>query len=359
MRVPLVHHDGSAFGFDIGSHTLKLAQLQKHGKDIVMIGYGQASFLDDTVIQGIITDPESIAKTVRTLLADPKRMMGKITAKKVICSLPVAKVFIRTILLPVMSAAELAGAVHLEAEQYIPIPISDLYLDFETIEEIPASDGKEAQLNVLMIAAPKAIVNSYVQLFDLLNLEIDSIEVSLDSLTRAMLLGDKSDQATLIMDFGSKTADIAIYEQVLRVTGSIAVGGDDLTAALVKKLGVTPIQANEMKFKFGVGPSGLQPKIVDALAVPLHSVTTEIKKVIKYYQDRSVKQSKVKRVVLSGGSTSMPGMVEYLNAQLGLPIIISNPWSHINTKKVGLPSALNAPVFTTAIGLALRGIKHD
>ena len=229
MRVPLIYAKGSVFGFDIGSRTVKVAQLERHGKAVRVVGYGSANFPPDTIIEGIIADPEVMASTIKPLLAHPSA--GKITGRKVAAALPTAKVFIRTLQLPVMSAADLDQAVRLEAEQYIPIPSADLYLDFEIIEQIPAEEGKEAQVNILMVAAPRAIVNSYIQLFDLLGLEMDSIEPSLSSITRAMLLGGPSDKASLVMDIGSRSADLAIYDRVVRLTGSIAIGGDDHSGA--------------------------------------------------------------------------------------------------------------------------------
>ena len=192
---------------------------------------------------------------------------------------------------------------------------------------MPGADGKEAQLSVLMVAAPRAIVNSYIQLFDILGLEIDSIEASLTSITRAMLLGGASDKATLVIDFGSRSADLAIYDRVVRLTGSITVGGDDLTTTMSKNLGITLDQANEMKYKFGIGKSGLQGKITEALTPQLQQITSEMKKVIKFYADRNDKKPPISTIILSGGSASMPGLGEYLSAQLGLPIQVGNTWA--------------------------------
>ncbi|WP_446893565.1 type IV pilus biogenesis protein PilM, partial [Acinetobacter sp. NS4_7] len=86
---------------------------------------------------------------------------GKITSKRVASALPVAKVFTRVIELPPMNPADLGAAVRLEAEQYIPVPLPDLYIDYEIIE------SKADQIQVLMVAAPRAIVDSYLKLFDL------------------------------------------------------------------------------------------------------------------------------------------------------------------------------------------------
>jgi type IV pilus assembly protein PilM len=357
VRVPLVYHNGPLLGFDLGNRTAKLAQLEKRGKDIAVIGYGSVNFPTDTIIEGIISDPETLAKAIKPLLS--KATGGKLTARKVAASLPVAKSFIRTLLLPTMSSSDLTEAVRLEAEQYVPIPLGDLYLDYEIIEQIPAVDSKPAQLNILMVAAPRAIVNSYIQLFDALGLEIDSLEVSLASITRAMLLGNASSNTSLVADFGSQSTDLAIFDRVIRLTGSVAVGGDAFTATLVKSLGITPDQANEIKYKFGIGKSGLQPKIIEALTPQLKSIVSEMKKVVKYYQDRNDKQPPISQIILSGGSASMPGLAEFLQEQVGLTVVLGNPWSQLQTKHVATPRDIETPMYTTAIGLALREVQRD
>ena len=357
MRVPLVYHDGPIFGFDIGHKSIKLAQVTRHGKVIKVLGYGTCAFPPDTVIEGIIADPEIIAAAVRPVLT--KLAAGRISAHKVAAALPVSKVFVRTIQLPAMSSTDLDQAVKLEAEQYVPVPLADLYLDYQVIEQVAGGEGKEAQVNILMVAAPRAIVDSYIQLFDLLSLEVDSLEVGLAAVTRVMLLGGGSDHGSLVVDFGSHSADMAVYDRVIRLTGTVAIGSDDLTTTLAAKLGITTDQANEIKFKFGIGPSGLQPKIVDALGLQLKAITAEIKKVIKYYEDRNAKDKAITQIILSGGGASMPGLVEYFNTQLKLPIVIGDPWEHMSLGHLSLPPTLAAPVYTTTLGLALREVEHD
>jgi type IV pilus assembly protein PilM len=337
VRVPLVYHNGPLFGFDLGNRTVKLAQLEKHGKKIRVVGYGSVNFASDMIIEGIISDPEALAKALRPLIAKPTA--GKFSSRKVSASLPVAKSFIRTLLLPTMTTADLNEAVKLEA--------------------IPATEDKPAQSNILMVAAPRAIVNSYIQLFDALGLQIDSFEISLASITRAMLLGNTSKNVTLVADFGSRSTDLTIYDRVIRLTGTIAIGGDDFTTTLVNGLGIDAAQANEIKYKFGIGKSGLQPKIIEALSPQLKSITAEMKKVIKYYQDRNEKQGPIAQILLSGGSASMPGLAEYLAEQLGLPVTVGNPWAHLETSHVAVPPTIEAPMYTTAIGLALREVQHD
>jgi Tfp pilus assembly PilM family ATPase len=95
MRIPLVYRDQPIFGFDLGTRTAKLIQLKPSGKTMEVLGYGYGMFPEGTTVEGIIVDPQEIAKTLKPLLKD--MTFGKITSTRVAASLPVAKVFTRVL----------------------------------------------------------------------------------------------------------------------------------------------------------------------------------------------------------------------------------------------------------------------
>ena len=251
-----------------------------------------------------------------------------------------------------MNSNDLAQAVQLEAEQSVPVPITDLYLDYEIVEETAAKAG--SHIDVKLVAAPRAIVDSYIKLFDLLGLEIAGLETSLNAVSRAMISAGQADQTTLLIDFGSVSVDLCIIKQTIRLTGTVAIGGEFITQTLANTLKITLDQATEIKYKFGIGPSGLQAKVVEALAPQLTTLIREIKQILKYYTDRSETKDQVQGVILSGGSASMPGLVDYLTKALGLPIEIGDPWAGLATDSLPAVSRLEAPIYTTAIGAALQ-----
>ncbi|HSX48439.1 MAG TPA: type IV pilus assembly protein PilM [Candidatus Nanoarchaeia archaeon] len=357
MRVPLIYREAPTFGFDIGSRTVKAIQIHSSGRHHRVGGYGYTEFPPDAIVEGIIADPELIAKSVQNLLHKPAA--GHIASRRAIVALPTAKVFIRTLQLPQMTTGDLEQAIRFEAEQYVPVPISDLYIDYEIIGRTPGGKADDhGHTDLLMVAAPRAIVDSYIKLFDALNLELSAIETSLTSIARSFLTSTAAQQTVLMIDFGSRSADAAVLNKVIRLTGSIPVGGDDITRSLVKSLNIKFDQADEIKYKFGIGPSGLQPKIMESLDSTLKTMSAELKKLLKFYQERSENKDPVTQVSISGGTAGMPGLAEYIQKELGLPVTVTNPWAGLNMGHLPAISKVEAPMYATAIGLALRG-DHD
>lgn len=351
MRVPLIYRDAAQFGFDIGTHTVKIVQLEKSGHKTKVKGYGFAYFPREAISEGIIVDPVEMAAAIKPLLH--KLTFGKLSAKRVIAGLPAAKLFTRTLQLPQMNDADLAQAVHYEVEQYVPVPLADLYIDYEVVH---VASGKETSMDVLMMAAPRAIVDSYIKLFDQLGLEIGAVEASMTAVVRALLHAGVAGGSTLVLDIGSISSDLTIYDQYIPLTGSVPIGGEQYTEALVKTLGIKVDQANEIKVKFGLEPSGMHDKVFAALEPHLQTVIKEAKRVVRFYESRGEKEHKVASMVLSGGTALMPGVDNYFHTQMNLPLTVANPWNNLGLHKPPSDHEANAAMYATAIGLALRGL---
>lgn len=344
MRVPLVYKQKPIFGFDLGTRTVKLVQLKPGIRGYQVVGYGYANFPPESIVEGIIVDPEEIAKAVRPLLG--QLSYGKITATRVAAALPVSKVFTRTLSLPHMEDADLAEAVRLEAEQYIPVPITDLYIDHEIIESTPE------HIEVLMVASPRAIVDSYMKLFEIMKFEVAFLESSLESVIRSTTSDLRKDKTTLVADFGSTSIDLTVFDQVIRLTDTIAVGGDDLSGSIMSTFGIPMDKANEIKYKFGLGKSDIQPQIMNSIDKQLQTIVSEMKRVIKYYNEKAGKEREVETVLLSGGSAGLAGLTEYLTNELRMPVTVSNPWRELKLHRVKEISKRDIAIYTTAIGLA-------
>lgn len=353
-KTPVFYRDKPVFGFDLGFDSIKVMQINLQQKTPEITGYGFSSFDHKAMNKGVIVDPEEIARNAYQLISN--NLVGAINTRRVISAVPVARSYNRVLNLPIMPRSELAQAVKLEAEQYIPVPIDELYIDYQ-IGEI-----HEDSMEVLVVAAPRKIIDSYNILYDLLGLELAVMETSINASTRLVMHAENTDVPTLIIDFGSVSTDLSIFDSVLRVTGTVASGGDDITKAIAAKLQVTKQQAHTIKTKYGIDASKKQKEIRDAAKPKLDKLVAEVKKMDRFYQDRGNSNKKVEQVIILGGGANMPGLSDYLTDQIRIPTRMCSPWLNLEFGDLQPPHQLEKTLYATAAGLALakpKDIRDD
>lgn len=343
--------DKPLFGLDIGYSTLKAMQVAVSNKRPTVLGYGVISFDPKITKDSVIVEPQKLATVAREFFA--KHIVGEINTRRVAVSIPTGKVFSRTIKLPKVAENSLEEAVRLEAEQYIPMPISDLYLDYSTITET----DKETEL--LVMAAPRKIVDSYMSLIQLMGLEPVAFDTTISAASRLFVQADEqSDVPTVLIDFGSVSADVTIYDRAMVVTGTVAGGGDIFTRLIAKKLKVNDEEAHLIKIKYGLDLSKRQAAIKEALEPTLQQLTKEVRRMIRYYEERSGSQKKIKQIVTVGGGANLPGLSEYMTDQLRLPTRMCDPWKRLDFAGLQPPHPIEKSMYVTAAGLALLNPKE-
>lgn len=313
-------------------------------------GYGVTSFEAGAIKDGVVVDPETIAKVAYDLFN--KHLIGDITTRCVVVAVPAARTFTRTVTLPKLSQKDQEDAVRLETEQYVPVPLEDLYVDFGIIRKMEKED------ELLVVAVPKKIVDSYVRLTQLLGLEIVALESTISAASRLFVNAERSDVPTVLIDLGSLSSDITIYDKGLVVTGTVPGGGDSFSEAIAKKLGVTKAEAHVIKTKYGLGLSKKQKEINDSLAPILDQMLKEIRRMIRYYEERSGTERKIGQVVTMGGGANMPGLSEHMTNLLRLPVRMCDPWQHLDFHGLQPPNTVEKSMYVTVSGLALTNPKE-
>jgi type IV pilus assembly protein PilM len=340
-----IFEDKPLFGLDIGHDTLRVMQFDKSQADgLHLKGYGSMAFDPSAVEDGVVVKPELIAKAVLDLFH--KGLIGDISTNRVAVSLPASHAFTRIVQLPAMGVKDIADAVLAEAEQYIPAAIDDLYLDYTTLRE------NEEGMEVFLVAMPKKIVDSYLTLTRLMGLEAVLFDTTIGATAQLFSYDKKSNIPSVLIDFGAKNTDITVFNHGLVVTGTVAFGGDDITAVMVRTLGVTPQEAVALKSEYGLSPSAVQKQLHHSLEPSLNQLVKEIRRTVRYYEQRYVKEPPIGQVIVTGGSANMPGLVSYLTEALRLPVRSFDPASHVEFGL--LRPFLNAErtSFVTVAGLA-------
>lgn len=334
-----------AVGLDIGSKTIKIVELSAEGdvyrlKASGIVGYKGMPDQPDNE-----RDMANVADVIKKLYKE-----AKISSREVAISLPEPLVFTRTIKFPLLTDAEIASAVKWEAEQYIPIPVQDAIVQHEILER--REDISPAKVEVLLIAAPKVIVEKYAKIIDMAGLTLAVVESEVMALVRSL---STPDQTVLLIDFGAKSTDIAIAKKgKLFFSRSIPTAGDAFTRAVSQSLGVEEQQAEQYKRAYGLSPTQLEGKIKKSLDPIFRIVADEIKKAMHFYQSEE-KGELPGSVILSGGSAGLPEAASSLTKFLGTEVIVGNPFSKVEVAPEAVSSLSGyAPLYAIAVGLAMR-----
>lgn len=342
----LFFEDKPLFGLDIGHGKARVLQLHSSNKKrkSQLVGYGEITFDPGAIKNGVIETPEVVAEAVLDLFKH--HLVGDITTRRVAMSLPIARAFTRSTEVPPLSAKELAEAVQNEASQYIPASIDDLYLDYAQV-------GKGGtQGTVYIVAMPKRIVDSYVTLARLLGLEAVMLQTSSGAGAHLFGRDSQSDIPSLLVDFGSDSADITVYDGGPVVSGTVACGSELFTAAIARKLSVSEKEAMLIKAKYGLGHSKKQTQIVEALEPTLALLIKEIKRTVRYYEEHGHEKRKIAQIVIAGGGANMPGIAEYLTSNLRLAVRSFDPTPYIDFGHLQPFNLTERMSYVTAAGLA-------
>jgi len=337
------------FGLDIGTHSIKIAQLE-HQKD----GYHLAAFgSGPSTGKGLLSEAESdliaLAEAIKSLCRE-----AKIKTKNVATALPQDLVFTRIVTVPKLSEEELVSSLKWEAEQFIPIPLSEVTLAHQVVGQI--KDGQKERNKVFMVAAPNRLIDKVLKVLETAELTPVSLETEIISMARSLVKPD-GDTAMLV-DFGAKATDLAVADngQVVLVH-SLGIAGETLTKALVTQLGLESSQAEAYKRAYGADPAKLEGKLLQTIGPILEKITVEMEKTIQFYQTSSG-QKKISRIILTGGAAGLPEIAALLTKKLNLEIQLGDPFVQI--KKDGLETKIpsgKAFIFAVAVGLAMKKIE--
>ncbi len=334
-------------GLDIGSHTIKLIELAREGDQVALVSAGSIPMPIKSISSTQQSDIETVAVSIKQLM----QSTGTKT-RTVNIALPESKVFTRVIEVPQLSPRELNSAIKWEAEQYIPLPLDQVNVDFTVL-----SDGKSTgakKMEVLLVAAPKALIDRYVSILELAELNVIAAETEIIATSRAIGRSLPNVKTVMIISLGAQSSDIAILRSgVLMFTRSVSAGGEAITRAIAQNLDFTVAQAEEYKRAYGLQQDKLEGKITAAAKPIMDTIIQEVKRAMAFYSEK-YKEEHIDTVILSGGTSRLPGMVIYLAQALNCEVQLANPW--VGIAKDARFNVLNTEGanFSIAVGLALR-----
>ena len=353
---------GSVIGIDVGASSIKVVQMKKKGGKAILETYGALAL--GPYAQYDVGQATNLSSDVLgTALTDVLRETN-VTTKVGALSIPSAASLIFTVDLPVsVSDAELASIIPTEARKFIPVPISEVTLDWfqvpkqEMVYEDPSSEGTsgETKREVLVAAIHNDTIAKYRDIIKRAEVEARFFEIEVFSAIRATL--GREVAPVLIMDMGAlKTKIIVVEYGVVRSFHIINRGAQDITLSLSKSLNIPFAQAEEIKRQYGIAGGAPDENVHEVIRLGLDYVFSEANNTVLAYERKSNRS--ISKVILIGGGALMRGLEAYAAENFRSTVELGHPFSKTEAPAF-LDQILQAtgPEFAVAVGLALRSLQ--
>ncbi|MDO8573034.1 MAG: type IV pilus assembly protein PilM [bacterium] len=360
----------SVAGIDIGSSAIKIVQIKKDKGKAVLENYGELSLGPSAGLEvGRATNlpQEKILGAIKDLLQETK-----INATYGAISIPLSASLLSIIEMPRLDKKKLEAMIPLEARKYIPVPISEVLLDWwvmpernsdleetnEKSDQGNATEGKKT-LEVLIAAIHNEAINKYQALKTGAGISNALFEVEIFSTIRAVIGHDLA--PIMILDMGAGSTKLAMIEYgVIRNSPHIInMGSQDITLALSKSLGIPVTEAEQLKREVGLSTKMVNGKNVnDIISLVLDNIFGEAKRVLINYQKRYNKT--VSKIVMTGGGVLLKGLPAIATKNFESEVMLGDPFAKVEAPAfLGSTLRENGPEFAVAIGLALKAMRED
>ena len=345
---------GSYLAVDIGTTSIKAVEVKRFDKKLRLMNYGilESSGYLARANQALQTSSlkifeADIVQLLRTLI----HQMG-VQTKNAYASLPPFSVFTTVLDFPQMQPKEIEQAMAYQARQYVPLPLSEVVLDWREIGGYQDDQGFIHQ-KIMLISVPKEQVQRYQRIFGGVGLKLKALEI--ESLSIARVFSDDP-TPTIVIDIGSRSTNIIFMENG-RMTfgGQSDFGGASLTQALSTSLSINPLRAEELKKEKGILGMGPNHELSTIMLPFLDAIMNEVKKVEFVYQEQLPMARKPERVVLAGGGANLLGIEKYFEREFAVPVVRAAPFLKFDRPAEIEPFVpeLN-PIMSVGLGLGLK-----
>lgn len=342
----------SYLGVDIGTTSIKIAEISGTQQEPELKNYGilETHGHLERINSAIQTNTLKIVEKDTIELLKMLLRESDFKTKEAIASIPSFSAFTTLLELPQMSEAEIVKTMQYQINQYIPLPITEVTIDWFKVGQRQDEQGFIKD-QILLISVPNELIQRYQNIFRMCNLRLKFLEVEAISLARALSANDNS--PTLIVDIGSRSTNIIATEgDSMKYSYQADFASTNLTQALASGLGINTRRAEKLKNTKGL--LGGQDSELSTLMVPfIDAIINEVKRTKNKYEQNF--GNEIKRIILAGGGSKLMGLDKYFAQETNLPVEISDPFS-----KIKYPSSLEplikdlAPILSVAIGLGIR-----
>ncbi|GAB4458771.1 MAG: pilus assembly protein PilM [Armatimonadaceae bacterium] len=353
-------------GVDFGTAYIKAVQVEAHRDSFRVTRAAQQRTPQAAIRDGIIVDKDAVAAATRQMLK-----AAGIFATSAVIAVSGPTVQVRVVKMPRMPEAALVKSARYEASKYISSNVDESNLAFEILGAVEEDVN---QMNVMLVAAPREMVDSRIDTVERAGLEAVCVDLETFALQRSVVDCNRrafEDGALrALVDIGASHTEVCLLNGAsFALTRSIPIAGDTFTDALKNQLRVDVAEAERIKMEIDLSVllTGGDPEMVET-AKSIQSVVDEmlreIRRSVNFYQSQQTDgapQMQLTEILLAGGSSQLPGMVPYINARLGTPARVADPFE--SPLFDSAPEATQwlreqAPRLGIGLGLAIKEFMH-
>src|SRR3990167_4908983 len=348
IRMKLLNTVGEFFALDIGTTAIRIVQLarQGHNDAWTLVKYGYAPVDAKVSASDAVEDQRRLGEVIMTALGQ-----SGITTRDVAVGIPSTKTFATVVDLPKMSAQELKLNIKYQAEQFIPMPINEVKLDWALLGDSPAGADKS---EVLLTSVANAYNEARLDMLENIGLNVVATEPDSIAMLRAVFPQTTTGVA-MEFDMGYGASDLVVTKDgTPRLARSIPVGLQTLIKSAMGNLNIEQNQAEQFILKFGLSPDRLEGQVIRAVEGALDQFVADINKSVTFFQSRYT-GVQVETIYITGYGAAIPLFAEYINQKTSINTVLANPWQKVQMSPADKEKLQPISTqFGVALGLAQR-----
>ncbi|MDM8526402.1 type IV pilus assembly protein PilM [Desulfococcaceae bacterium HSG8] len=341
----------SVIGLDIGSRTLKVAEITDIKQGYELKKFGMSDIEPGLIEDGIIKNPEAVGKAIEGLFR-----MYKIKEQHVATSIGGYSIIVKTITIGKMKEDKLYKQIQVEAETYIPFDVKDVFLDCQILgDNIDNPD----QMDVLLVAAKKEIVNDYKALIEMAKLKPRIVDVDAFALQNIYEVNyETEDENVALIDIGASKTTLNILKSGLSVLiRDVSLGCGQITQKIVSQMECSPEEAEKM-YQDDESDEIPPKEVIEIVSSVVGDWCTEIGHALDFFYSTYPGDS-IQKIVLSGGGANIKSFRDLLAEETSSEVEIINPFENLSVGSDFDPAWLDkvSPQSAICLGLALRRVN--
>lgn len=335
-------------GLDIGSSTIKMAELDVSRNGASLVSFGFIPTPVGAVGGGEFNNIPAISDAIKTLV-----IQAKIKRKKACVGMWGTSVIVKKITMPKIEKKLIGQQVRWEAEQYFPFDPNEISLAHHVIP----TPGSPDTMDILLVAAQNLMVNQYREAVVGGGLKLDILDVSGFALANTFELnyGRVPGQTIALLNFGAGITNfVVVNDGEVIFSRDIPFGGTNYSLEIHKEMGVTVPEAEALKLSAVTG--GEVPEQVHSILNTVNDqMVEEIRNSFEFFSASSAGYT-ITQCFYTGGSSFLPNLIQQASQVTNIPFEAINPFARVKPAKGMSPEYLQqiGPFISVALGLALR-----